>query len=57
MAGVGKSGTLLFADHAQYCSICIDITHDTMRLLDEGKSTAEIFARLKWIMLALVRRQ
>ena len=47
VAGVDEDGLLQFDDHASYCSICIDITQDTMRLLDEGKSTAEIFAQIE----------
>ncbi len=34
---------IAFDDHALGCSICVDIAQDTMRLLDEGKSVAEIF--------------
>jgi hypothetical protein len=47
VAGKDESGALLFDDHAQYCSICVDITQDTMQLLDEGKSTAEIFTQIE----------
>lgn len=47
VAGVDENGLMQFDDHAIYCSICVDITQDTMRLLDEGKSTAEIFAQIE----------
>lgn len=47
VAGVDETGAMLFDEHAQFCSICIDITHDTMNMLDEGKSTAEIFAQIE----------
>lgn len=33
-----------FDNHALGCSICIDITQDAMRLLDDGKSVPEIRA-------------
>jgi hypothetical protein len=37
-------GSLIYDSHALGCSICVDITLDTMRLLDQGKSSAEIKA-------------
>lgn len=43
VAGEAADGTLTFETHALGCSICVDITQDTMRLLDEGKSVDEIF--------------
>ena len=33
---------LTFDGHALGCSICVDITQDAMRMLDDGKSIAEI---------------
>jgi hypothetical protein len=36
------SGAPVFDNHAVGCSICDDITHDTMTLLDQGKSVKEI---------------
>ena len=36
------NGELTFDNHAIYCRVCVDITQDTMRLLDEGKSISEI---------------
>jgi hypothetical protein len=36
--------SLEFDPHAQGCAICVDITHDTMRLMDEGRSPADIRA-------------
>jgi hypothetical protein len=44
---VDEMGVMEFDNHAQYCSICIDITHDTMRMMDEGLSTADIFAQIE----------
>lgn len=35
-------GSLVFDNHAMGCSICVDITQDAMRMLDEGKSLPEI---------------
>ncbi len=47
VAGVDEDGLMQFDNHATYCAICIDITQDTMRLLDEGLSTAEIFTQIE----------
>ncbi len=38
------SGKITFDDHALGCSICVDITQDVMRLLQQGKSPQEIKA-------------
>lgn len=35
-------GKITFDGHALGCSICVDITQDTMRMLKEGKSVSEI---------------
>ena len=35
-------GEVVFDTHALGCSICVDITLDTMRHLKDGKTTAEI---------------
>ena len=35
-------GSLDYDSHALGCSICVDITQDTMRLLKQGKSIPEI---------------
>ncbi len=43
-SGVDASGKVIFDNHALGCSICVDITQDTMRLLAEGKSVPEIKA-------------
>jgi hypothetical protein len=42
--GVAADGKINFDTHALGCSICVDITQDTMRLLKEGKSVPEIKA-------------
>jgi len=44
IGGKNADGTLIFDTHALGCSICVDITLDTMRLLKEGKSAPEIKA-------------
>ena len=43
---VDENGGVTFDSHALGCSICVDITQDTMRLLKEGKSVAEIKAAI-----------
>ncbi len=40
--GTDASGETIFDGHALGCSICVDITQDTMRLLKQGKSIADI---------------
>lgn len=42
VSGENGDGNLSFDAHALGCSICVDITQDTMRLLKQGKSVAEI---------------
>jgi len=42
--GVDDKGAVTFDTHALGCSICVDITQDTLRLLRQGKTTAEIKA-------------
>jgi hypothetical protein len=44
VSGKDSSGKLSFDTHALGCSLCVDITQDTMRLLREGKSASEIRA-------------
>ena len=44
VSSVDANGTVNFDTHALGCSICVDITQDTMRLLKEGKSVPEIKA-------------
>jgi hypothetical protein len=39
---VDGSGTIAFDNHAAGCGICVDITQDVMRLMDEGQSAPEI---------------
>lgn len=41
-SGVDASGKVKFDTHALGCSICVDITQDTRRLLKEGKTLPEI---------------
>lgn len=42
VAGVAEDGTVIFDSHALGCLICVDITQDTMRLLRQGRSVAQI---------------
>ena len=42
VAGENEDGDLKFDNHAMGCSICVDITVDATRMLDEGKSMPEI---------------
>ncbi len=42
IGGKNADGSLIYDTHALGCSICVDITLDTMRLLKEGKSVSEI---------------
>lgn len=43
VSGVGADGDLTFDNHALGCSICVDISHDVMRMLDQGNDVAEIY--------------
>ncbi len=38
VSSVDANGAVIFDNHALGCSICVDITHDVMRILREGKS-------------------
>ena len=42
VSGTQADGTLKFDLHATLCQICVDITQDSMRLLQEGKSAQQI---------------
>ena len=42
VSGVDANGKPTYDTHALGCSICVDITQDTIRLLDQGKSVPEI---------------
>lgn len=44
VAGTGADGEVIYDNHALGCSICVDISQDTMRFLDQGKEIPEIFA-------------
>ena len=41
VSNVDDKGKLTFDNHALGCSICVDITQDVMRMLQEGKTPAE----------------
>lgn len=38
VSNVDASGVIAFDNHALGCSICVDITQDVMRMLNDGKS-------------------
>ncbi len=42
VAGQDASGANIFEPHALTCTICVDITHDTMRMLKEGYGVPDI---------------
>jgi hypothetical protein len=42
VAGVDDGGAITYDPHALGCSICVDITQDTMRLLREGQTVAQV---------------
>lgn len=44
VAGVDEDGKVDYDTHALGCSICVDITQDTIRLLNQGKTVPEIKA-------------
>jgi hypothetical protein len=44
VAGAGEKGKPIYDWHALGCQICVDITQDAMRLLDDGKNIEEIYA-------------
>lgn len=41
VSDVDAQGKITFDNHALGCSICVDITQDVMRMLREGKTSAE----------------
>jgi len=42
VSGQGPDGKPEYDSHALGCSICVDITQDSMRLFEQGKSLAEV---------------
>ncbi len=46
VSGVNDKGGITFDNHALGCSLCVDITQDTMRMLKDGKSPGEIRASI-----------
>ncbi len=42
VSGENPDGSIAFDTHALGCSICVDITQDAMRMLDEGQSISQI---------------
>lgn len=41
VSDVDGQGNITFDNHALGCSICVDISHDVMRMLRDGKSTQD----------------
>jgi hypothetical protein len=44
VAEARPDGSFTFDAHALNCGVCVDITQDAMRLLDEGRAPPEIRA-------------
>jgi hypothetical protein len=44
VSDVDSNGNVSYDTHALGCSICVDITQDTMRMLKQGKTVPEIKA-------------
>lgn len=42
VAGRDENGEIVYDNHALGCQICVDITQDAMRMLDEDRSMDEI---------------
>lgn len=42
-----QAGAVGFDDHALGCTLCVDITHDVMRMLREGRQVPEIRAYIE----------
>jgi hypothetical protein len=42
VSGQGPDGKLEYDEHALGCSICVDITQDSMRLFEQGQSLPEV---------------
>jgi len=42
VSAVDANGKVNYDPHALGCSICVDITQDTMRMLEQGKTVPEI---------------
>ncbi len=46
IAGQDEKGALIYDEHALGCSICVDITQDAMRLVNQGREVADIRAEI-----------
>lgn len=44
ISDTGAGGAVTFDNHASGCGICVDITQDVMRLMNEGQSSQQIRA-------------
>lgn len=43
VGGTDANGEIVYDNHALGCQICVDITQDAMRMLDDGKNVDEIY--------------
>lgn len=46
ISGTDAEGQIVYDDHALACSICVDITLDAQRLLNEGHTLEEVRAQI-----------
>jgi hypothetical protein len=46
VSDVAADGTITYDSHALGCSICVDITRDTQRLLEQGLTLTEVRAEI-----------
>lgn len=46
IAGRDEAGQIVYDEHALGCSICVDITLDARRMLDDGLSLQDVRARI-----------
>lgn len=46
IAETEADGTVVYDEHALECGICVDIAHDTMRLLAQGNDVDAIFTEI-----------
>ena len=49
IAETKSDGTVEYDEHALECGICVDIAHDAMRLVADGKDIDAIFAEIDQI--------
>jgi len=44
VSDIAADGTITFDNHASGCGVCVDITQDVMRMMNEGKAAPQIWA-------------